>query len=195
MRFLFYILLLSSFSGNQVFSQTEPDTAKIFTSLEEALKDPESVYKLQLRKLPNHLFPEEICNFSNLRWLDVSKNKLREIPASIGKLTELEYFNASRNKLTSVPYTIGFLKKLRILILNQNEIVALPKEVGNLENLENLDLWSNELDQFPASMSQLKNLKRVDMRVININDPAQQALKSLLPQAQFFFSGGCNCGK
>ena len=69
------------------------------------------------------------------------------------------------------------------------------KEIGNLESLENLDLWSNEIDQFPESISQLHKLKRLDMRVININDAAQQNIKNLLPETEIFFSGGCNCGK
>ncbi len=194
-KYLFIAILISLNFLSKALAQEGIDTAKIYTSLDEALKNPSIVYKLQLRKLPRNQVPDTVFSFPNLRWLDISKNKLKEIPAGIGKLEKLEYLNASKNKLTSVPYTLGYLKHLRELILNQNEILTLPKEIGNLENLENLDLWSNEIDQFPESMGQLKKLKRVDMRVININDPGQQALKSLLPSTQFFFSGGCNCGK
>ena len=176
-------------------AQNEVDTSKIITTLEEALQSPQNVYKLQLRKLPKHQIPDTVFTFANLRWLDVSKNKLKEIPAGIGKLQQLEYLDASKNKLTSVPYTLGFLKNLKVLLLNQNEIETLPKEISNLESLENLDLWSNEIDQFPASISQLHKLKRLDMRVININEPEQQAIKALLPNTEIFFSGGCNCGK
>jgi Leucine-rich repeat (LRR) protein len=183
------------FMLNHLKAQQEIDTARIFTSLEEAFLHPTEVYKLKLHKLLHHRLPDTLVVFSNLRWLDISKNKLKEIPASIGKLENLEYLNASKNKLRSVPYTLGYLKKLKILVLNQNEIETLPKEIGNLSSLQVLDLWSNEIDQFPESISQLHQLKKVDLRGININEQAQERIKKQLPKAQLLFSGGCNCGK
>ena len=56
-------------------------------------------------------------------------------------------------------------------------------------------MWSNEIDQFPESISQLQQLKKVDLRVININEPAQERIKKQLPNTVVLFSGGCNCGK
>lgn len=190
LSFLFSLLI-----SQIVFGQSEIDTGKIYTSLEQALEHPKEVYKLQLRKLSHHELPDTIFSFENLVWLDVSRNKLKEIPAGIGKLSHLKYLDASKNKLTSIPYTLGFIKNLEVLLLSQNEIFTLPKEIGNLENLRFLDLWSNEIDQFPESIRDLKKLKKLDMRVININEPAQLKIKDQLPNTEIFFSGGCNCGK
>ena len=82
------------FMLNHLIAQPEPDTSRIFTSLEEALLHPSEVYKLKLHKLPHHNLPDTLVVFSNLRWLDISKNKLKELPASIGKLENLEILAA-----------------------------------------------------------------------------------------------------
>jgi leucine-rich repeat protein SHOC2 len=180
---------------NAGIAQNNIDSNKVFTSLEEALKQPSAVYKLQLQHLSKHEIPDTIFTFRNLKWLDLSKNKLTDIPPEIGKLSKLEFLDVSRNKITSLPHTIANNNKLRILILNRNEIESLPKEIGELQSLEILDLWSNEIDQLPQSISQLKNLKKLDMRGINIPDSKQNSIQQLLPTAQIFFSAGCNCGK
>ena len=194
-RFSFLFFIFTTLSS-AVPAQNPADTAKIFLNLADALTHPHLVYKLQLRKLPKHQIPDTVFTaFPNLKWLDISKNKLKEIPSGIGKLSQLEHLDASKNKLSSVPYTLGYLKQLNTLLLNQNAIETLPKEIGNLESLEVLDLWSNEIDQFPESISLLKKLKKLDLRVININDIAQQRIKNQLPNTEIFFSGGCNCGK
>ena len=51
-----------------------------FTNLEDALKNPESVKFLSLSKNRLKTFPVEIMKFSNLEYLDLSKNKLTTLP-------------------------------------------------------------------------------------------------------------------
>ena len=54
------------------------DTLTAYTSLEEALKNPELVIKLELRKKGLKVFPKEIIQFTNLQYLDLSKNKITD---------------------------------------------------------------------------------------------------------------------
>ena len=60
-------------------SQAYDSTKTIFTSLETALLQPENVYHLRLRKKRLDSLPKEIYQLQNLRILDLSKNKLKEI--------------------------------------------------------------------------------------------------------------------
>lgn len=165
-----------------------------YTSLSEALKTPEKVYKLSLRKNKLEVFPEDILLLTNLRFLDLSRNKIIEIPPGINKLILLEELRLSRNKIEVIPKEVMQLLNLRGLYLNQNYIAALPVEIGNLIKLETLDLWSNDLVGFPDELEKLKNLKKLDLRVILIDDKEQKRIKELLPNTKIHFSPGCNCG-
>jgi Leucine-rich repeat (LRR) protein len=169
------------------------DTLTAFTSLDEALKHPEQVIKLELRKKKLKKFPVEILQFINLQYLDLSKNSIKELPIEIGQLKNLQYLAVSKSGLEELVPQIGELKNLYYLNLNQNELSSLPREIGNLENLRNLDLWSNNIDTFPDEMKQLKNLKVLDLRVILIPDAEQYRVQYLLPHTKVYFSPYCKC--
>jgi Leucine-rich repeat (LRR) protein len=169
------------------------DTMVAFTSIQEAMKNPESVIKLELRRKGLKTFPKEILQMKNLQYLDLSKNKLLELPPEIGELTNLQVLILSKNKITSLPTQIGMLQNLEILNINQNDLVALPPQLGNLRNLRNLDLWSNEIGVFPEELKYLKNLNVMDLRVVLIPDAEQERLRRLLPSSTIFFSPYCKC--
>lgn len=171
------------------------DTLTAFTSLEEALKNPDQVIKLELRKKKLKTFPKEIFQFKNLQYLDLSKNYITEIPAEIKALTSLQYLSVARNNIVELPNEIGSLKNLYFLNVNQNDLEALTPEIGNLEKLRNLDLWSNNLSRFPEEMKNLKSLKIMDLRVIMITDAEQARIQSLLPHTKVYFSPYCKCAQ
>ena len=194
------ILLLVLFFGTKTASaQALLDSlsltqATIYESLEDALKEPEKVYRLHLKKQKLTVFPMDILKFTNLQELDLSKNKLKDIPEEIGQLTNLQILNLSKNQLELLPSAIGKLKNLKVLIVNQNDLVALPVQIGDLENLKYLDLWSNNITFWPDQLANLKNLKTMDCRVIMINSEKQNYIQSLLPNAKIYFSPDCKCG-
>lgn len=188
------ILLSFALQGRaQLLDSLTLDTMTAFTTLEEAMKYPDKVIKLELRKEKLTEFPEEILKFRNLQYLDLTKNRLTEIPSSIDTLRDLQVLILSKNSIESLPKEIGRLKNLRTLNVNQNELVGLPPQIGNLENLQYLDLWSNNISYFPEQMRYLKNLKVMDLRVILINSPDQKKIQEMLPHTRIFFSPSCNC--
>jgi Leucine-rich repeat (LRR) protein len=194
---LFCLMLAGS---KPVCAQTIPlldslslDTARLYTDLSLALKNPEGVIRLSLRKQKLKEMPLEILQFKNLQYLDLSKNNIKELPPEIGNLKNLQYFSMTKSALEIFPPELGNLTNLRWLILNQNEIMLLPPQIGNLSKLEYLDLWSNNLDHFPDELRNLKKLKILDLRVILINDQDQARIAGLLPETKIFFSANCNC--
>lgn len=190
--FISLVLLLSSnISQAQLLSLTELEEKEIF-SYEEAILNPEKVYKLDLRKHKLNELPE-LKQFPNLQWLTLSRNKITEIPEEIFQLTKLQYLDLSKNKIDLIPKEIGNLIHLKKLYLNQNNISSLPPQIGRLINLEFLDLWDNEISVLPDEIAAMKSLKTLDLRNILINDEEQKKISSLLPNTKIFFSPGCNC--
>ena len=161
----------------QLLSKERLATERVYTSLNDALINPEKVYRLDLSKQKLKVVPMEVFKLYNLQELILAKNKLQEIPIEIGTLTNLE-----------------ILTNLKELIVNRNEIYKLPPEIGNLLNLEKLDMWSNEIDEFPEEISKLKDtLKFLDLRVILINLEKQKKIVELLPNTYIYFNKSCNC--
>lgn len=169
------------------------DTVYAYTNLEEALKNPEKVIKLELRKCKLKTFPMDILKFTNLQYLDLSKNSIKELPIEISQLKNLQYFAISKNSLEEFPPQIGDLTNLFYLNANQNELTSIPPAVGKLVKLKNLDLWSNNIDNFPDELKNLKSLLVLDLRVILIPDAEQNRIQGLLPNAKVYFSPYCKC--
>jgi Leucine-rich repeat (LRR) protein len=198
MRFLYFIFILTSLQPKG-FCQVEMlDSVSLavyqeYTDLDEALKNPDNVVKLTLRKKKYKSFPPEIFKLKNLQYLDLSKNVIKELPDSIVNMTALQYLIVSKTGLERLPVNFGKMKSLRYLNLNQNEIERLPYSFGELENLEYADLWSNNLEYFPESMKDLKKLRKMDLRNILIPAEHQENLQKALPNTKIYFSPPCNC--
>jgi len=80
---------------------------KFFESLEEALKEPDLVYRLNLGKQRLTAIPPEIFQFKNLQELDLSKNKITVIPPEISNLPLLQILDLSDNQIDYIPSHIG----------------------------------------------------------------------------------------
>lgn len=197
LRFTIFIFMLISGSysaGAQMLDSLALSQEPEYTSLTEALKNPEKVYKLNLRKNKLKEIPPDIFKLTNLQELNLSKNKLTKIPKDISKLTKLEVLDVSSNEIDTLYPEIGLLVNIKKLILNQNIIAHLPGTIGNLMKMNFLDMWGNEIQVFPKEISKLSNiLKVVDLRVINIHEEQQEEMIKLLPNTKFFFSLSCNC--
>ena len=159
-RFLLFLFIISPFL---IYSQ-------IFNSLEEALKKPNIVEHLVLRGKKIKIFPNEILTLTNLKFLDLSKNKLITLPDSIHKLENLE-----------------------VLILNKNNINVLPSSIGEIYSLNKIDLWRNNIDELPKKIQELKNLRELDLRGILISKEKQKAIIRLLPYTKIYFDKPCKC--
>lgn len=178
---------------SQLLDSAQFYSAPVYNNLDEALQNPDKVYRLDLSKKKLKVFPLEVLKFKNLQELNLSKNKLDSLPEQIGMLVNLQILNLSGNRLQYLPDSIGELKNLKKLVASRNSLVALPKRIGDLQNLEILDIWENDLSVFPEEMGKLKKLRWMDVRVILLNDEDQERLRKLLPNTKIFFSPSCKC--
>lgn len=196
------IIILLAFIGcitaarAQVLDSAALASARVYTSLQQALTEPLKVYRLHLIHQKLDSIPEEVFQFKNLQELDLSKNRIKNVSERLGELQYLQRLNLSRNRIEILPASIGKLVNLKKLIANQNVITAIPVQIGNLKKLEVLDLWSNELSFFPEQLADIKdNLRKMDLRAILINGAEQERIQNMLPNTKIHFSPDCKCGQ
>lgn len=163
-------------------------TEKEYTKLEEALKDPEKVFRLNLQnqqldelkeisKFKNlqylnlrntHLssVPQEIISLQNLKVLDIGDNEIALLPKNfdaLKNLTEL-YLDKEKNlQLEEDLEILSRMKNLKILHLENNGISTLPKNIIKLQKIEALYLGDNKLQAIPVEIKELKKLKFLDV--------------------------------
>ena len=165
----------------------------VYNNLKEALKNPNSVYRLNLRRSRLKSFPLEILKFSNLQELNLSGNRLTNLPNEIGELKNLQILIVSSNKLKYLPDSIGNLINLQKLAAGKNNLVAIPREIGKLKELKILDLWNNQITEFPDELNDLNKLQLLDLRAIEIGDLIQLHIQEMLPKTKIHFSPSCHC--
>uniref|UniRef100_A0A8C5X476 SCRIB protein n=1 Tax=Malurus cyaneus samueli TaxID=2593467 RepID=A0A8C5X476_9PASS len=121
----------------------------------------------------NRLQLAELGNLRRLVCLDVSENKLEQlpnenllecIPDGIGQLKQLSILKVDQNRLTDVTESIGDCENLSELILTENMLTALPKSLGKLAKLTNLNVDRNRLTALPAEIGGCANLNVLSLR-------------------------------
>lgn len=187
-------LLLAALVQAQLLPQLALDSVRTYRSLERALQNPDSVYRLDLSHQKLKEVPEEVRRFKNLNALDLGRNKLKDLPGWMNELQYMQEFSAGRNKFTKIPNGVCQWKHLKRLDMHQNRIEGLPACLGGLKELYSLDLWSNDLGDFPDAISGMKALRFMDLRVIQFSQREMDRITTLLPSVKIFFSQPCNCG-
>ncbi|XP_010549731.1 PREDICTED: disease resistance protein RML1B [Tarenaya hassleriana] len=137
-------------------------------------------------------FPAEMCRtMSCLRWFDIGRTGITELPEDIGNLTALEVFEARKTDVRRAPLSIARLtrlhvlsighscfnpsgqpslcprlprfEELRVLRLSNLNMLEIPTSIGNLWSLSELDLSGNNFKMIPASIKGLSCLHRLNL--------------------------------
>ncbi len=163
-----------------------PYKKKVYYSMNKALANPDSVYRLELsvnrlesvpkevENLPNleHAnfsfnnlknIDKEILNRPNLQSLDLKRNEIRRINKDLFKLETLLILDLSHNKISKLPKGFEKLNDLQELYLHHNEISKIPKDLPNLKRLRILDLNHNEIKKLPEGYSGWRRLEQLNI--------------------------------
>ena len=106
----------------------------------------------------------EELEFKNVKIVNLSGNRLTEIPKNIFTLVNLEILNISNNNVESISDEISKLSCLKILDLSNNHIVKLSNKFSALENLHSLFLHNNHISHIKIGiLGSLKNLEIITL--------------------------------
>ncbi len=119
-----------------------------YYSLEEAMQEPEKVYKLSLAGQKFKDFPMEVLLFKNLQVLNLADNKIDSLPPQIKDLKYLQILNLKGNRIREIPPEFAELSNLRYLYLSKNRIIFFPVEFCSLNRLQYLDITFNKLSTY-----------------------------------------------
>lgn len=192
-RGLTLIMMLTPVVGwSQFLSPAQLDTAYVYSSMEEALENPEEVYVLHL-KVKKGKIPERLFELPYLHVLEMKRGRITELPAPFSKLNNLVRLDLTNNRLTYFPSVLLEMPQLEQLHLGKNEIQRIPEGIKRMENLRLLDIWSTQVPRLPLALAEMKSLEEVDMRMIEISQEEQDYFTELMPHVQFLFSVPCNC--
>ncbi|OIW20022.1 hypothetical protein TanjilG_31940 [Lupinus angustifolius] len=104
-------------------------------------------------------FPAEILDLDrSVRTLDLTHNRIVEIPMEISKLVNVQRLVFADNLIERLPTNLGKLQSLKLMNLDGNKISYLPDELGQLVRLERLSISGNLLTSLPATIGSLRNL-------------------------------------
>ena len=161
-----------------------------FYSLDEALENPENVFRLNLSNQNLQISDTVWSKFTNLQYLSLKNDHLKQIPTGIGYLKNLRVLDLSGNDFKVLPSTFINLTNLQELFLNDDKYLqfeknipilsvlpnlkslhiendglkSLPKSISNLSQLESLYLNDNQFKQLPIELMGLKSLQYVDFQ-------------------------------
>jgi len=190
---LFFLIIAMLAAKAQPLSEEALKKQPVFTSLDEALQNPEQVYRLKI-KFKGDSLPEEVFQLTNLQELTAARCRMNVLNQNIGQLTHLEYLNVMGNNLVRLPETLGHLTNLKTLVICRNLIEALPESIGNLKKLTYIDAWENPLYDFPESITELQNtLKTIDLRQIDLHNDELDKMEAQLPHTDIKYTSTCDC--
>ena len=120
--------------------------------------------------------PTEICQHSELRSLDISRNRLMYLPGALFRcFSKLQRMDAAFNKLRTVPDELCRLTNLTYLSLHHNGLRTLPSSFCMLQQLNDLNLAyfpfvelliftrHNSFEQLPRAICHLATLTSLDV--------------------------------
>ncbi|MEZ5009225.1 MAG: hypothetical protein R2753_13825 [Chitinophagales bacterium] len=169
----FLIVLFFTVSIFNVNAQTANDSSLFnieYDNLEEALKNPEEVFRLNLSDQNLTMLPDNIWDkFKNLQYLSLRNDHLKEIPSGIGSLKNLEVLDLSNNDFKILPQSFSMLENLREIYLNEERNMDVEQSLDVIKDLPNLKIIHLENDNLESIPKNLLNFPQLESLYLNNN--------------------------
>ncbi|XP_065658516.1 uncharacterized protein LOC136083035 [Hydra vulgaris] len=133
-----------------------------------------AVQKLNLSSNKLQEVPEELFRLPKLRSINLLENKLRHLPNVKEWSPSLTTITLKSNLLETFPSNVeGLLVKY--LNLASNRLDCVPESICNLKCLKTLDISQNvDIHSLPVSMGKLSKLTQLDLDGLTIIDPPSE---------------------
>lgn len=141
-----------------------PPRPGVFTSLDSALRMPDSVIFLSLRGKITGKLPAGVAQFKNMVSIDLSSCGLTQFPKELLACSQLSSIILSDNPIKVLPPEIGQLDNLSRLVLRNTGITTVPASLQNCKGLSALDVSQNPLVALPIKeLNGLPRLKEINL--------------------------------
>ncbi|KAI4492266.1 hypothetical protein M0802_009956 [Mischocyttarus mexicanus] len=104
--------------------------------------------------------PTEFYRLLELHNLNLKNNVLKELDTGITDLIMLSHLDLSHNNLIELPIGMGYLVRLIFLDVSHNSLNNLPPDIMNMRALKKLIASYNELKELP-SLSELRKVETI----------------------------------
>lgn len=132
-------------------------------ALSPALGNLNGLLTLTVNRCNLKVLPDEVCQLTELKFLDLSFNELECLPASLGQCDRLQTINVSHNNLQTLPAFENGIETLRRLDISHNKFEVLPLAQLQPAGLHELIAPGNQLKSLSADIEALTLLKDLDV--------------------------------
>lgn len=105
--------------------------------------------------------PESIGDFTQVKKLNFNNNQIEDVSKGIASLKQLEEVSFYKNRLKAIPEPVYDLPKLKVIDLYFNEIEVTDARLGNMQSLEILYLANNLIYTLPDNLGHLSRLREL----------------------------------
>jgi Leucine-rich repeat (LRR) protein len=123
---------------------------------------------IQLSFIDLDSIPTQIANITSLKYMQITNCNLKSVKRNFN-LPNLEYLDISYNKLNEIPFEISQLKKIQCFTLSYNKITTLPEIFSHLTSITRLFLDGNNLIDCKYLPPNLSELNVVSCKIANTN--------------------------
>nr|CAG8474598.1 11602_t:CDS:2 [Entrophospora candida]CAG8476763.1 11401_t:CDS:2 [Entrophospora candida] len=138
---------------------SEEEVKRLLKLVEESFNETITV-KLAKKKISE--LPVEVINYANnynVDRLSIESNQLSKLPNEMSNFTHLRYLNLSQNLFMEFPEALCLMPSLKILDISKNKIRKLPQDFGKLMTLQLLKISKNQIKRIPKYFADMKDLQ------------------------------------
>ncbi len=135
------------------------------------------VGSLKLSNMDLSTSPEGfLTRFRHVRWLDLSRNQLRQLPPAVGEMGGLTRLFLQENQISLTADTARVLSErttLRALWLHENPRLGITPDFSAIVDLRSIDLANTGIDTFPTGIADQPLLDTINLsnnRITQIPD-------------------------
>lgn len=149
------------------------------------------IWLLELKKLKRLTldcnltnFPDFIFDIKSLVYIDLSGNNIQRFTINGIKNNHLKELDMSFNRMTEIPDCFSNLQSLEILRIENNSLTTISKVIGDMKSLKFLYLYRNKIYDYDDHMINAKNLEGLFIQDNPISDFKVNELRLLLPNCK-----------
>lgn len=128
---------------------------------------------------------EEGALAQNLQWLILTENRLRELPAALGKCRRLQKLMLSGNLLDSLPDEMAACENLELLRLAANQFDSLPEWLLHLPRLAWLALAGNPMTEAKSHLEEVGDIATIPWSELALKQQLGEGASGVIHRAEW----------